>query len=101
MPATLNVNEISFYKLEELVKDKEISNLRTFDFYNFDKLLRKYKSNCFNCYENYQAYKKQLLNDVKTGKCVPILLKETFDVMDKINIIAHKVLGIEPTVMEI
>ena len=83
------------------ILDNDYNDLSPFDFYKFEKILKKLKLKQFKSLQEFENYRKNVLNCVKNGDCEPIKLSKNhfgeLKIIDgKIRLLAHKLLGIEP-----
>ncbi len=97
--------EICFDELENCKSSDclQINSIKTFDFHSFDKLLREAKRKQFKTEEEFQIYKKEILNSTSDGTCdlpqISIHGNNDWIILDgKIRLLAYKVLGINPVV---
>lgn len=104
-PAQIHIKrEISFEELHNCISLDclEIDAMKTFDFLSFDRILRERKRDQFKTEQEFQDYKKEILNSTKNGTCdLPrISVKgKRWNILDgKIRLLAFKVLGINPVV---
>lgn len=83
--------------------DNDYNDLNPFDFYKFEKILKKLKSKQFKTMQEFENYRKNILNCVKNGDCEPIKLSKNYfgemKIIDgKARLLAHKLLGIDPII---
>jgi hypothetical protein len=83
------------------VIDADYNALKPFDFTQFEKTLKRLKQKQFKNTEDFEKYRKMILNCVKDGDCEPIKLSKNhfgeLKIIDgKVRLLAHKLLGIEP-----
>jgi hypothetical protein len=85
------------------ITDTDYNDLSPFDFYKFEKILKKLKQKQFKTTEDFENYRKIIINCVKNGDCEPIKLSKNhfgeLKIIDgKVRLLAHKLLGIDPII---
>ena len=94
--------EFSENELKRQLDNSDYKNLKTFDFFEYDRLLRKRKRSSFESETAYQEYKKSMLDGVSKGKYnLPILqkYKNILSIKDGyVRLLTCKLLGIDPVI---
>lgn len=80
-----------------------LKSIKTFDFHTFDRILRESKRSQFKTEQDFQKYKREILNSTQDGTCelpkIMVNKENKWNILDgKIRLFAYRVLGINPVV---
>lgn len=96
------MKEISENELKRKLNNDDYKNLKPFDFFEYDRMVRKSKRHLFQTERDFQEYKKSMMDGIAKGNYnLPILerINNFLSIKDGyVRLITCKLLGIDPVI---